>query len=109
MSWSPRAMGAFSGPKLPRILNLSPDARRRSGRWGIGIPLFAAADHPGLFESLAVGGAATRVDLAGRSIEGFSSLQPKGAIRGHRWAQVAVSGYLSQGGRKITAPPVHYR
>ena len=74
---SPRAMGDFL-VKVARHLNLNrlhgvgPDVGELAF-------LFAAADNPGLFESLAVGGAATRVDLASGRLNDIIA-SPKGAF-----------------------------
>ena len=64
---SPKAIGAFlvklaQHLKLERLHGVGPD---------VGTPafLFAAAGHPELFESLVLGGGATRVDLAAGRLE----------------------------------------
>ena len=96
---SPRAMGDFL-VKVARHLNLNrlhgvgPDV----GELGF---LFAAADNPGLFESLAVGGAATRVDLASGRLNDIIA-SPKGAFAAIDGAE-AVSAYLAQAAE--TTPP----
>src|SRR5258705_1976933 len=89
---SPSAMGAFlvkvaARLNLRRLHGVGPDV-------GALAFLFAAADHPGLFESLAVGGAATRVDLAGGRLRDLIA-SPKGAFAAIDGAE-AVSGYLTQ-------------
>jgi pimeloyl-ACP methyl ester carboxylesterase len=89
---SPRAMGAFlvkavEHLKLDRPHGVGPD---------VGAPafLFAAADNPGLFESLSVGGAATRVDLAGERLKALIN-SPEGAFAAINGAN-AVSECLTQ-------------
>jgi pimeloyl-ACP methyl ester carboxylesterase len=89
---SPRAMGAFlvkvaAHLNLNRLHGVGPDV-------GALAFLFAAADHPGLFQSLAVGGAATRVDLAGGRLKDIIA-SPKGAFAAIDGAD-AVSNYLTQ-------------
>ena len=89
---SPTAMGAFlikvaAHLKLDRLYGVGPDV-------GALAFLFAAADNPGLFESLAVGGAATRVDLASGRLRDLIA-SPKGAFTGMDGAD-AISGYLAQ-------------
>ena len=98
---SPRAMGAFlvkvaAHLNLNRLHGVGPD---------VGAPafLFAAAEHPGLFESLAVGGAATRVDLAAGALKDVIA-SPKGAFAAINGAD-AVSDYLTQAA-KITPPAI---
>src|SRR4029077_5817794 len=87
----PRPMGAFlvkvaAHLNLNRLYGVGPDV-------GALAFLFAAADHPGLFESLAVGGAATRVDLAGGRLKDIIA-SPKGAFAAIDGAE-AVSRYLT--------------
>lgn len=89
---SPRAMGAFlvklaAHLKLDRIYGVGRDV-------GALAFLFAAADNPGLFESLAVGGAATRVDLAAARLKDLIT-SPNGAFAAINGAD-AVSAYLIQ-------------
>jgi len=89
---SPRGMGVFlvkvaAHLNLNRLHGVGPDV-------GALAFLFAAADHPRLFESLAVGGAATRVDLAGMRLRDLIA-SPKGAFAAINGAD-AVSGYLTQ-------------
>jgi len=89
---SPRAMGVFlvkvaAHLNLNRLHGVGPDV-------GALAFLFAAADHPRLFESLAVGGAATRVDLAGMRLRDLIG-SPKGAFAAINGAD-AVSDYLTQ-------------
>lgn len=98
---SPRAMGGFlvklaAHLKLDRLYGVGPDI-------GALAFLFAAAEYPQLFECLAVGGAATQVDLAaGRLREIIAS--PKGAFAAIEGAD-AVSGYLTHAAR-ITPPAI---
>jgi pimeloyl-ACP methyl ester carboxylesterase len=92
---SPRAMGAFlikaaQYLDIDRMYGVGPDV-------GALAFLFAAADHPRLFNGLAVGGAATRVDLAGPVLHD-AILSPKGAFAGIDGAD-AVADYLKQAGR----------
>ena len=89
---SPSAMGAFlvkvaAHLNLDRLHGVGPDV-------GALAFLFAAADHPQLFESLAVGGAATRVDLAAGRLKDLIA-SPKGTFAAIDGAD-AISGYLSQ-------------
>jgi len=89
---SPRAMGAFlikvaAHLKLDRLHGVGPDV-------GALAFLFAAADRPGLFESLAVGGAATRVDLAGGQLRDLID-SPRGAFAAIDGA-VAIADFLKQ-------------
>ena len=89
---SPRGMGVFlikvaAHLNLNRLHGVGPDV-------GALAFLFAAADHPRLFESLAVGGAATRVDLAGERLRDLIA-SPKGAFAAINGAD-AVSDYLTQ-------------
>ena len=98
---SPRAMGAFlvkvaAHLNLNRLYGVGPDV-------GALAFLFAAADHPGLFESLAVGGAATRVDLAGGRLKDIIA-SPKGAFAAIDGAE-AVSNYLTQAAQ-VTRPAI---
>jgi pimeloyl-ACP methyl ester carboxylesterase len=98
---SPRAMGAFlvkvaAHLNLNRLHGVGPDV-------GALAFLFAAADHPRLFESLAVGGAATRVDLAGGQLRDLIA-SPKGAFAAIN-GDDAVSGYLTQAAQ-ITPPAI---
>lgn len=98
---SPRAMGAFlvkvaAHLNLNRLHGVGPDV-------GALAFLFAAADHPRLFESLAVGGAATRVDLAGGQVRDLIA-SPKGAFAAIN-GDDAVSGYLTQAAQ-ITPPAI---
>jgi|HubBroStandDraft_5_1064220.scaffolds.fasta_scaffold16253_2 pimeloyl-ACP methyl ester carboxylesterase len=98
---SPRAMGAFlikvaAHLNLDRLHGVGPDV-------GALAFLFAAADHPRLFESLAVGGAATRVDLAAGSLKNLIA-SPKGAFAAINGAD-AVSDYLTQAAQ-ITPPAI---
>jgi pimeloyl-ACP methyl ester carboxylesterase len=95
---SPRAMGAFlvklaAHLKLERIYGVGPDV-------GALAFLFAAVDNPGLFESLAVGGAATRVDLAAGRLKDLIA-SPKGAFAAVDGAD-AVSSYLAQAAQTTT-------
>ena len=89
---SPRAMGDFLA-KAVKCLNLrrphgvGPDVGTLSF-------LFAAADNPDLFESLSVGGGATRIDLAGERLGSLID-SPQAAFSAIDGAQ-AVSEYLSQ-------------
>ena len=89
---SPRATGAFlvkvaAYLKLERLYGVGPDV-------GALALLFAAADHPALFTRLAVGGAATRVDLAGPVLKAAIE-SPKGAFASIDGAD-AVADYLKQ-------------
>ena len=98
---SPRAMGAFlvkvaEHLHLDRLYGVGPDV-------GALAFLFAAADHPELFERLALGGAATRVDLAGGALKDAIA-SPKGAFATIDGAD-AVSQYLSQASQ-ITPPDI---
>jgi pimeloyl-ACP methyl ester carboxylesterase len=96
---SPRGMGSFLTKaakhlKLDRLHGVGPD---------VGAPafLFAALDNPGLFESLAVGGAATRVDLAGDRLKSLID-SPEGAFASIDGAN-AVSEYLANAARTTPA------
>lgn len=98
---SPRAMGAFlvkvaAHLNLNRLHGVGPDV-------GALAFLFAAADHPQLFESLAVGGAATRVDLAAGRLRDLIA-SPKGTFAAINGAD-AVSGYLTQAAQ-VTPPAI---
>jgi pimeloyl-ACP methyl ester carboxylesterase len=98
---SPRAMGAFlvkvaAHLNLDRLHGVGPDV-------GALAFLFATADYPGLFESLALGGAATRVDLAGGRLRDIIA-SPKGAFAAIDGAE-AVSRYLTDAAR-ITPPAI---
>jgi pimeloyl-ACP methyl ester carboxylesterase len=89
---SPRAMGSFlvkvaAHLNLDRMHGVGPDV-------GALAFLFAAADHPRLFESLALGGAATRVDLAAGRLRDLIA-SPKGTFAATNGAD-AISGYLTQ-------------
>jgi pimeloyl-ACP methyl ester carboxylesterase len=89
---SPRAMGAFlikvaAHLNLTRLRGVGPDV-------GALAFLFAAVDDPGLFESVAVGGAATRVDLAAGALKNVIA-SPKGAFATIDGAD-AVADYLAQ-------------
>lgn len=92
---SPMAMGRFLA-KAAAHLNLSelhgvgPDV-------GALAFLFAAAEHPNLFKSLAVGGAATRVDLAGGRLKDLVA-SPSGTFSAVDGAD-AVSDYLAEAGK----------
>jgi pimeloyl-ACP methyl ester carboxylesterase len=98
---SPRAMGVFL-IKLVRHLNLD-------RLFGVGPDvgalafLFAAADRPELFERLAIGGAATRVDLAAGALKNVIS-SPKGAFAAINGSD-AVADYLTQAAL-ITPRPI---
>jgi pimeloyl-ACP methyl ester carboxylesterase len=92
---SPRGMGAFlvkvaAHLNLRRLHGVGPDV-------GALAFLFAAADRPSLFESLAVGGAATRVDLASGRLKDIIA-SPKGAFAAIDGAD-AVSRYLTDAAR----------
>jgi len=98
---SPRAMAGFlvklaAHLKLDRLYAVGPDV-------GALAFLFAAAEHPQLFECLAIGGAATQVDLAAGQLKDIIA-SPKGAFAAIDGAQ-AVSGYLTQAAR-ITPPAI---
>jgi pimeloyl-ACP methyl ester carboxylesterase len=98
---SPSAMGGFlvkaaAHLNLSRFHGVGPDV-------GALAFLFAAADHPGLFESLAVGGAATRVDLASGRLKDIIA-SAKGAFAAVDGAE-AVSRYLTDAA-KITPPAI---
>jgi pimeloyl-ACP methyl ester carboxylesterase len=89
---APRAMGSFlikvaEHLKIPRLHAVGPDV-------GALAFLFAAADRPELFESLAVGGAATRVDLAAGVLREVIA-SPQGAFAAIDGSDV-VRDYLSQ-------------
>ncbi|MGC1458946.1 MAG: alpha/beta hydrolase [Steroidobacteraceae bacterium] len=94
---APRAMGSFlikvaEHLNIPRLHAVGPDV-------GALAFLFAAADRPELFESLAVGGAATRVDLAAGVLREVIA-SPQGAFAAINGSD-AVQDYLSQAA-KIT-------
>ena len=98
---SPRAMGAFlvklvAHLELDRLHVVAPD---------VGTPafLFAAAEHPELFEGLVLGAAATRVDLAGDRLRDFIS-SPRGAFAALDGAEL-LADYLTQA-RANTPPAV---
>ncbi len=98
---SPKAMGAFlvklaAHLKLDRLHAVAPD---------VGTPafLFAAAEHPELFESLVLGGGATRVDLAGGRLRDLIA-SPQGAFASVDGAEL-VADYLTQA-RDNTPPAV---
>jgi pimeloyl-ACP methyl ester carboxylesterase len=89
---SPRAMGSFlikvaDHLNIPRLHGVGPDV-------GALAFLFAAADRPELFESLAVGGAATRVNLAAGVLREVIA-SPQGTFTAMNGADV-VRDYLSQ-------------
>jgi pimeloyl-ACP methyl ester carboxylesterase len=89
---APRAMGNFlikvaEHLNIPRLHGVGPDV-------GALAFLFAAADRPQLFESLAVGGAATRVDLAAGVLREVIA-SPPGAFAAINGSD-AVRDYLSQ-------------
>src|SRR5271154_913927 len=96
---SPQKMGAFL-IKLIAHLNLEgvhavgPDV-------GALACLFAAADHPGVFVSLAVGGGAVRVDLAAGDLKNVIAT-PKGAFAAMNGADV-MADYLMQAGKLTPA------
>jgi len=96
-----RAMGAFL-VKVAAHLNLTrlQGVDRDVGALAF---LFAAADHPGLFESLALGGAATRVDLAGGRLKDIIASR-SGAFAAIDGANT-VSNYPTQVAR-ITPPAI---
>jgi pimeloyl-ACP methyl ester carboxylesterase len=98
---SPKAMGAFLA-KAAKHLGLDP---LHGVGPDVGAPafLFAALDNPGLFESLSVGGAATRVDLAGARLKSLID-SPTGAFAAIDGAN-AVSEYLAQAAG-ITPPAI---
>ena len=94
-------MGAFlvkvvAHLKLKRLHGVGPDV-------GALAFLFAAADQPGLFESLAVGSAATRVDLAAGVLKDLIA-SPSGAFATIDGAD-AVSDYLTRAAQ-FTPPAV---
>jgi len=94
---APRAMGRFlvnltEHLNIQRLHGVGPDV-------GALAFLFAAADRPELFESLSVGGAATRVDLAAGVLRQVIA-SPQGAFAALDGADV-VRDYLSQA-EKIT-------
>jgi pimeloyl-ACP methyl ester carboxylesterase len=96
---SPKAMGAFlvklaQHLKLERLHGIGPD---------VGTPafLFAAAGHPELFESLVLGGGATRIDLAAGRLRDLIA-SPQGAFAAVDGA-AAVADYLTQA--KNNTPP----
>jgi pimeloyl-ACP methyl ester carboxylesterase len=96
---SPRAMGAFlvkvaAHLNISRLHGVGPDV-------GALAFLFAAADNSRLFESLAVGSAATRVDLASPRLRDVID-SPRGAFADTDGAD-RVSGYLTQAAE--TTPP----
>ena len=98
---SPKAMGAFlvkvvAHLKLKRLHGVGPDV-------GALAFLFAAADQPGLFESLAVGSAATRVGLAAGVLKDLIA-SPSGAFATIDGAD-AVSDYLTRAAQ-FTPPAV---
>lgn len=89
---SPSAMGGFlvkvvAHLNLSRVHGVGPDV-------GALAFLFAAAAYPELFQTLAVGGAATRVDLAGGRLKDIIA-SPKGAFAAVDGAE-AVSRYLTE-------------
>ncbi len=89
---APRAMGSFllkvaEHLNIPRLHAVGPDV-------GALAFLFAAADRPELFESLAVGGAATRVNLAAGVLREVIA-SPQGAFAAINGSD-AVHDYLSQ-------------
>jgi len=63
--------------------------------------LFAAADHPGGFVSLAVGGGAVRVDLAAGDLKNVIAT-PKGTFAAMNGADV-MADYLTQAGKLTPA------
>ncbi len=92
---APRAMGRFliqvaEYLNIPRLHAVGPDV-------GALAFLFAAADRPQLFESLAVGGAATRVDLAAGVLREVIA-SPQDAFAAINGSDV-VRDYLSQAAR----------
>lgn len=98
---SPRAIGGFlvklaAHLDLDRLHGVGPDV-------GALAFLFAAADHPGLFETLTVGGAATQVDLASGRLRDIIA-SSKGSFSAVDGAD-AVSNYLAEAA-KITPPAI---
>lgn len=98
---SPKAIGAFLITlarylKIDRLYGVGPDV-------GALAFLFAAADQPQLFAGLAVGGAATRVDLAGPVLRSAID-SPKGAFAAIDGAN-AVADYLAQAAH-LTPPAI---
>ncbi len=96
---SPKAMGAFlvnlaGSLNFERFHGVGPD---------VGTPafLFAAAGHPELFESLVLGGGATRIDLAAGRLRDLIA-SPQGAFAAVDGA-TAVADYLNQA--KDNTPP----
>lgn len=92
---SPSAMGGFlvklaAHLKLDRLSGVGPDI-------GALAFLFAAAEYPQLFECLAIGGAATQVDLAAGRLKDIIA-SAKGAFADIDGAE-AVSSYLTQAAR----------
>ena len=95
---SPRKMGAFlvkviARLNLERVHAVGPDV-------GALTRLFAAADHPGVFVSLAVGGGAVRVDLAAGELNVIAT--PKGTFAAMNGADV-MADYLTQAGKLTPA------
>ena len=96
---SPRRMGAFlikvtAHLNLERVHAVGPDV-------GALACLFAAADHPGVFASLAVGGGAVRVDLAAGDLKNVIGT-PKGTFAAMNGADV-MADYLTQAGKLTPA------
>ena len=96
---SPRKMGAFlvkviARLNLERVHAVGPDV-------GALACLFAAADHPGIFVSLAVGGGAVRVDLAAGELKNVIATA-KGTFAAMNGADV-MADYLTQAGKLTPA------